>query len=90
MPWEARVTPSAPGYPAAGMCLPLGNYHNMGPGGKIRPERIDLGDFESLVKLLVATARDGRPAACRRRTLRGRLANLLTQRGRLLRQGEVN
>jgi endoglucanase len=42
------------GYRATGLCLPLGNYHNQGPKGRIAPERIDAGDFASLVRLLTA------------------------------------
>ena len=42
------------GWTAAALCVPLGNYHNMGDRGKIAAEQIDLGDFESLIKLLAA------------------------------------
>ncbi len=45
------------GHRAAALCLPLGNYHNRGPGGRIAPERIDLCDFASLVSLLAGLAR---------------------------------
>jgi putative aminopeptidase FrvX len=74
------------GYQAAGLCIPLGNYHNMGPGGRIAAERIDLGDFDCLVKLLVAIA------ACHRKPqevddqLHSRLQNMLKQRGRFLKE----
>jgi endoglucanase len=57
------------GYDASGLCLPLGNYHNMtipgevgygcgttaGPG--IATETIDLDDFAGLVRILVSCAR---------------------------------
>ncbi len=55
------------GYRATGLCLALGNYHNMGDLdrveqgiGKARPapEEISLADFDGLVELLVACARD--------------------------------
>lgn len=44
------------GLDAAAICLPLGNYHNMGPRGRIGPERIDLDDYQCTVTLLVALA----------------------------------
>lgn len=40
------------GYRTCAVCLPLGNYHNMGTS-KIVPEKINLMDVESLVALLV-------------------------------------
>jgi len=56
------------GYTATGLCLPLANYHNMGPRDRIAPEQVDTGDFDSLVKLLVAIAADrGGPEASDRR-----------------------
>ena len=45
------------GHRTAALCLPLGNYHNRGPGGRIAPERIHLDDFASLISLLVELAR---------------------------------
>jgi endoglucanase len=53
------------GYRATGLCLPLGNYHNMGNldeveagRGKARPmlEEVSLADFHGLVDLLLAAA----------------------------------
>lgn len=53
------------GYRATGLCLPLGNYHNMGDldgveAGRAEarpaPEVISLSDFDGLVRLLVETA----------------------------------
>lgn len=45
------------GYTATCLCLPLGNYHNMNEGtGRIDRETISLGDFDGLVRLLIATA----------------------------------
>ncbi len=67
----------AMGLQAGALALPLGNYHNMGDDGEIRPERIDLGDFACGVKLLVALAAEptgpAATAAKRRRALRKRL-----------------
>jgi putative aminopeptidase FrvX len=45
------------GYDATGICLPLGNYHNMDfEKQRIGPEFIDVRDFENLVKWFVAIA----------------------------------
>lgn len=73
------------GYSATGLCLPLGNYHNMGEGNRIAAERVDAGDFESLVTLLVALPQDGREVgetgAGIRKRLAGRLAAWKKVRG---------
>ena len=48
------------GFRAASICVPLGNYHNMDAAKKkIGPEHIDLGDWNSMVKLFVQIARNG-------------------------------
>lgn len=44
----------AAGYEAGALCLPLGNYHNIGPGGKPAPEYISVFDLDCLVELLIA------------------------------------
>jgi putative aminopeptidase FrvX len=75
------------GYRAAALCLPMENYHNMGEGGRIAPERIDTRDFDSLVALLVAIAADRRDPREADRALKKRLSALLRERGRLL-EGE--
>ena len=43
-------------YRVGGLCLPLGNYHNIGPGLKPRAEYVSVADLEALVKLTVAAA----------------------------------
>jgi endoglucanase len=48
----------AMGYRAAGVCLPLGNYHNIGPGRKIRAEYVSVSDLAGLVELTVGAARN--------------------------------
>lgn len=78
------------GYQATGLCLPLGNYHNMADIDGVRagaapavlaPEEIDLDDFDGLVQLLVEIGRsidddsDGPSKA---------LANLFDQKRALL------
>ncbi len=76
------------GYDATGICLPLGNYHNMDETReRIGPEYVDVCDFANLVKWFVALAAspakmrfDGRYPG-----LDERLAALLKlHRGRLL------
>jgi putative aminopeptidase FrvX len=48
------------GYTAASLCVPLGNYHNMDTqSAKIAPEFIDHSDWQNMVKLFVALARNG-------------------------------
>lgn len=58
------------GYRCAGMCLPLGNYHNVGRGGRIAAESIRFSDlvglvrwFEGLVRRDAADARAGKSGA---------------------------
>ena len=49
------------GHEATGMCVALGNYHNMDRRrGRIGPEFIDLGDFAGLVRWFAALARSRR------------------------------
>ena len=44
------------GYRAGGLCLPLGNYHNIGPGQRPRAEYVSVSDLEQLVTLTVTAA----------------------------------
>jgi len=51
------------GHESIGMCLALGNYHNMDRKRKrIGAEHIDLNDFEGLVHWFVALAKNRRPS----------------------------
>lgn len=70
---EASVFCAA-GYDATCVCLPLGNYHNMGDLAAVQEgtntrkatverEQIAISDFEGLVDLLVACAQDPRISA---------------------------
>lgn len=76
------------GYDATGICLPLGNYHNMDESRvRIGPEYVDVRDFANLVKWFVALAAsparlrfDGRHPGLDRRLE----ALLIQHRGRLL------
>ncbi len=67
------------GLRAGALCLALGNYHNMGKDGKILPERIDLEDFASLVRLLRAVAGEP-PDLGNAPPIRWRLEELLARR----------
>lgn len=62
------------GYRATGLCLPLGNYHNMvdidgvragTAAARLGPEEISLADYDGLVSLMLAAARhlDGEMAS---------------------------
>ena len=44
----------ASGYSATGLCLALGNYHNMGANNQPQPEEINYSDYEALVTLMKA------------------------------------
>ena len=72
------------GYRTTGLCLPLENYHNMGPGNRIAPERVSLQDFDSLVKLLVAIAQQKPDPAPTDAALKQRLDTLFKERSGLL------
>ena len=48
------------GYDAGGLCLPLGNYHNVNwDRMTLGPESIDVNDFAGMVKLLLHLVRRG-------------------------------
>jgi putative aminopeptidase FrvX len=62
------------GYEATGICLALGNYHNVDTKRKrIAPEYIDLEDYRSVVKWFVEIARAPFPYTGRDHRLRTRL-----------------
>lgn len=69
------------GYRCAGMCLPLGNYHNVGPGGRIAAESIRFSDLLGLVRffegLVRHDARAKRGAATKADPLKRRLEKRL-------------
>jgi putative aminopeptidase FrvX len=67
------------GYACTGMCLPLGNYHNVGREGRITPESILLSDLVGMVRFFEALVREeARPkkATRPRDPLRSRLESL--------------
>ena len=62
------------GYEATGLCLALGNYHNVNVKRKrIAPEYIDLNDYDNVVKWFVELARSTHPYTGRDDTLRNQL-----------------
>jgi len=67
----------AKGYDATGLCVALGNYHNMNTRRRVlAPEFIDLRDFENVVKWFVALARAEAPYTGRNEPLLRRLDQL--------------
>lgn len=74
------------GYEATGLCLPLGNYHNMDrTRRRSAPEFIDLRDFDNLVRWFIALATTRIPYSGSHPGLDRRLALLLRRhRQRLL------
>jgi putative aminopeptidase FrvX len=65
------------GYDATGICIALGNYHNVNARrGKLGPEYVDLNDFENVVKWFVELARTPVPYTGRDETLRAQLKEL--------------
>jgi endoglucanase len=44
------------GYQAGGLCIALGNYHNIGPRHRIAAEYVSVSDLLNLVHLIVAAA----------------------------------
>jgi putative aminopeptidase FrvX len=49
------------GYPAAGVCVALGNYHNCAPDGTIAPEFVSFKDVQSMFDLCVEVAKSEEP-----------------------------
>ena len=62
------------GYDATGLCIALGNYHNVDARrGKLGPEYVDLRDYVSVVKWFTGIARTGVKFIGRDDSLRKRL-----------------
>lgn len=45
------------GYQTAALCVALGNYHNCSSSNRIKAEYVSVADAESMVKLLIASAK---------------------------------
>jgi endoglucanase len=75
------------GYEATGICVALGNYHNMDrKRGRLAPEYINLQDWHSMVKWFVAMATADLRYDGTQPVLRKRLAELEARYRRRLRQ----
>jgi endoglucanase len=73
---------AAKGYRAAGVCVPVGNYHNMDFDlGEIGPEHVSVHDLEMLQRLLVTVARECGRAEGADEALQSAMRDL-TDRGR--------
>lgn len=69
------------GYPSSGLCLALGNYHNVTPDGKgIGAEYIDARDFAGLVQLYVAAVQTHHEPQPRRSSFRTRWEGIFKDR----------
>ena len=68
------------GYQSTGLCLALGNYHNMGAEGRIASEKIDGRDYTALVSLLLAVAREKSTARGQLQALKRRLSERFQRR----------
>jgi endoglucanase len=75
------------GYEATGLCVALGNYHNMDTTRKkLAPEYVDAHDMANLIKWFVELARGRRRYTGTEGDLRGRLHKLDRQYRTVLRQ----
>ncbi len=73
------------GYLAAAVCVPLGNYHNMDRAKKkIGPEYIDIRDWQNMVKLFIAIAKNGHAFETGMKQLKERLTKRFSQFKQLL------
>ncbi len=74
------------GYEATGICIALGNYHNVdSTRNKLAPEYIDLDDFDNVVKWFIELARAPRPYTGRDETLNEQIRGLERRYRSLLR-----
>lgn len=74
------------GYEATGLCIALGNYHNVdAKRNKLAPEYIDLDDFDNVVKWFVELAKAPHPYTGRDETLHEQINGLERGYRRLLR-----
>ena len=73
------------GYEATGLCVALGNYHNVdAKRKKLAPEYIDLDDFDNVVKWFVELARAPRPYTGRDQALHEQITGLERRYRKLL------
>ena len=69
------------GYRATGVAIPLGNYHNQGPGDRIRAETVSARDLATAVDLLERAGRQARQGPGRGERLRRRVEGYLARYG---------
>jgi len=74
------------GYRTGGVCLPLGNYHNIGRDRRPRAEYVNVRDLEQLVKLTVAAAEQWRDFGETTAILRRRLLGIARNAPRKLKK----
>ncbi len=75
------------GYEATGLCVALGNYHNVdAKRKKLGPEYVDLNDLSGVVQWFVALARSSRRYTGQDENLRKQIIRLEKQWATLLRQ----
>lgn len=73
------------GYEATGLCVALGNYHNVDAAKKkLGPEYIDLSDFAGVVRWFVALARSPHTYSGRDEALTKQMKTLQDRWGKLL------
>lgn len=72
------------GYRATGVAIPLGNYHNQGPGNRLRPEIVAIQDLATAVDLIELAARNVPMALRRDEATRDRILLYLRRYGRRL------
>jgi len=78
------------GYEATGLCVALGNYHNIdAKRKKLGPEYVDLDDLENVIKWFVELARAPRPYTGRDEMLDEQMRNLEKRYARLLRSSRA-
>lgn len=76
---------AAAGYRVGGLCLPLGNYHNIARNHRPQPEYVSVRDLQTLVELLVQAARAWRGFGRMRLLMRQRVEQIARGAPRSLR-----
>ena len=73
------------GYRATGVAIPLGNYHNQGPGNRVAPEIVSAKDLATAVDLIEQAGRHPEDGLARGMRLRRRVEGYLVRYGGRLR-----
>ena len=73
------------GYRATGVAIPLGNYHNQGPGNRVAPEIVSAKDLATAVDLIEQAGRHPEDGLARGMRLRRRVEGYLARYGGRLR-----